>query len=101
MEMIFGTLELILGDFVQIKKFELDGDPLYFYGFYIYGAFWTLGWKNVSFLEPENDRNQDFLHCWIFRKMIFFSKMMFYTFKTFIGRIDPDKKKGTLRVISE
>ena len=39
MEMIFGTLELILGDFVQIKKFELDGDPLYFYGFYIYGAF--------------------------------------------------------------
>ena len=33
MEMIFGTLELILGDFVQIKKFELDGDPLYFYGF--------------------------------------------------------------------
>ena len=38
MEMIFGTLELILGDFVQIKKFELDGDPLYFYGFlYIWG----------------------------------------------------------------
>ena len=36
MEMIFGTLELILGDFVQIKKFELDGDPLYFYGFFIY-----------------------------------------------------------------
>ena len=76
------------------------GSIVFLWFFYIYGAFWTLGWKNVSFLEPENDRNQDFLHCWIFRKMIFFSKMMFYTFKTFIGRIDPDKK-GTLRVISE